>query len=188
MNLSQSCKKSSGHAMKRLLSRVARSSLLCQCGGRGSVHSCAVDPGSSLVNVCQRSTFVPLFFRQSIQCCRVSPCEWHPKHTPPEKTSSVILNTEDNAHWINGQKHVLLFDIKNVCSFNRHLLILWIVVIMLFCCLLLAAIAYFVVFFPLIVCVVIYRLKSFPLLLQTRVKLLKACWYRPEFCWKDWHL
>ena len=58
-------------------------SLRCQYSGRGSVHSCSVDPGSSLVSVCQRSTFVPLFFRQSIQCCRVSPCEWQPKDIPP---------------------------------------------------------------------------------------------------------
>lgn len=51
--------------------------------GPPSVHSWTVDPGSSLVSVCQRSTFWPLFFRQSIQCCKVSPCEWHPKDTPP---------------------------------------------------------------------------------------------------------
>lgn len=56
------------------------------CRGRTWVHSCSVDPGSSLVSVCQRSTFLPLFFRQSIQCCRVSPCEWHPKDTPPNQS------------------------------------------------------------------------------------------------------
>lgn len=51
--------------------------------GPPSIHSWTVDPGSSLVSVCQRSTFWPLFFRQSIQCCKVSPCEWQPKDTPP---------------------------------------------------------------------------------------------------------
>lgn len=59
--------------------------LVSVIGEEARVHSCSVDPGSSLVSVCQRSTFLPLFFRQSIQCCRVSPCEWHPKDTPPYK-------------------------------------------------------------------------------------------------------
>lgn len=77
------------HAMKRLSSRAVGSSGLSGVVtmGWGSVHSCVVDPGSSLVSVCQRSTFLPLFFRQSIQCCRVSPCEWHPKETPPENST-----------------------------------------------------------------------------------------------------
>lgn len=60
--------------------------LVSVIGEEARVHSCSVDPGSSLVSVCQRSTFLPLFFRQSIQCCRVSPCEWHPKDTPPYKS------------------------------------------------------------------------------------------------------
>lgn len=60
--------------------------LVSVIGEEARIHSCSVDPGSSLVSVCQRSTFLPLFFRQSIQCCRVSPCEWHPKDTPPYKS------------------------------------------------------------------------------------------------------
>jgi len=107
MSPSQSYRKSSEHAMKHFLSQVFRQSLQCQHRRRCSDHSCRVDPGSSLVRVCQRSTFFPLFFRQSIQCCRVSPCEWHPKDTPP------IPEQTGRETWVKLQKG------GNLCKTKR---------------------------------------------------------------------
>ena len=157
--------------------RVSDRSLGCRRGGRGSVHSCSVDPGSSLVSVCQRSTFLPLFFRQSIQCCRVSPCEWHPKETPPdqcqrEKVLSVNISGEESACLALVSVCRILLSMTNSlcivrgiisCGFNLHLfgLLKIFQFVQFLCCLflhavLLAAIAFFIVSFPLIVCVVVY--------------------------------
>lgn len=83
--VSQSCKK--------ILRPCVDSSPGSPSAGR-NVHSCCEEPGSSLVSVCQRSTFVPLFFRQSIQCCRVSPCEWQPNDTPPNQRHRKGINAD----------------------------------------------------------------------------------------------
>lgn len=44
------------------------------------------EPGSSLVNVCQRSIFLSLFLRQSNQCLSLSPFALMPRDTPPRRT------------------------------------------------------------------------------------------------------
>lgn len=104
----QSCRKSSAHAMKGL-----SPGSLSSAGGRGPPHSCGADPGSSLVSVCQRSTFLPLFFRQSIQCCRVSPWEWHPKDTPPSQCRD---GEESQCDW------------RGKSTFNKHRVMISLVV------------------------------------------------------------
>lgn len=97
-----------------VVSSVGRTVLKC------ARHSCAVEPGSSLVSVCQRSTFLPLFFRQSIQCCRVSPCEWHPKETPPGRHRDTKWGKETELAFLPRFSYMLI-NRKMHISEGQHL-------------------------------------------------------------------
>lgn len=104
--VSQSCKK--------ILRPCVDSSPGSPSAGR-NVHSCCEEPGSSLVSVCQRSTFVPLFFRQSIQCCRVSPCEWQPNDTPPNQRHRKGINADGSLIHM-GLFSITIFSRTNTTS------------------------------------------------------------------------
>lgn len=56
------------------------------------------EPGSSLVNVCQRSIFLSLFFRQSNQCFSLSPLAFIPKETPPGERVEMFIKTAKRTH------------------------------------------------------------------------------------------
>ncbi len=70
--------------------------------GKRASQSLYPEPGSSLVNVCQRSIFLSLFFRQSNQCFSLSPLAFIPKETPPgERVEMFIKTAKKNTH-VNG--------------------------------------------------------------------------------------